>query len=172
MNEDLRRIERISVCCRAVVRDRYGVWTGITHDLGKRGCQIVTSRQLRAGTRVLLTLSSDLFLEDLEAVAEVVWVTPERLGMVFLESRRRSGSLSPSAWVDLVLAHGAQPSEGVTPRVVPCVRRVVVYGTAVPVRHERIVRTAPGAAPLPRARLSVRPWSPHGAGAAGGAPER
>jgi hypothetical protein len=172
MAENLRRVERISVCCRAVVRDRYGVWTGVTHDIGKRGCQIVTSRQLRSGTRVLLTLSSDLFVEDLEAVAEVVWVTPERLGMVFLEPRRRSGSLTPSAWVDLLLVHGAQPYDGVTRRVVPCVRRVEGHGTAVTVRHDRIVRTAPGSAPSPRTRLSVRPSLPHVAGAAGAGPER
>jgi len=160
MTEDLRRIERFSVCCRAVVRDRYGVWTGVTYDIGSRGCGIVTSRQLRPGTLVHLTLSSDLFMEELEVVAKVAWVAPEQLGMVFVESERPGGALSPSAWLDLMLAHGAQPDYAVTHRIVPCVRHVEGHGTAATARHGRIVRTAPGSAPPRRTRLPEQPWSP------------
>jgi hypothetical protein len=147
MIEDLRRAERISVCCRAIVRDRYGLWTGVTHDVAKRGCQIVTSRLLRPGTRVHLALSSDLFPEELEVVAEVVWVAPERLGMAFLESRRRGGALSPSAWIDRMLLHGAQADYAATHRVVPCVRRAERVGTAPPT-----ARAPDASRPLPPRR--------------------
>jgi hypothetical protein len=149
MTEDLRRNGRIGVCCRAIVRDRYGVWTGVTHDLGRRGCQLVTARQLRAGARVLLSLSSDLFPEELEVTAEVVWVTPVRLGLVFLASPLRAGSLSPGAWFDRVLLHGTQVDSGGARRMVPSVRR----GEARPVAPSAggLARTTSGAAaPLPR----------------------
>ena len=44
MLEELRRIPRVAVCCRVVVRDRYGVWTAVTEDFCVRGCQLLTAR--------------------------------------------------------------------------------------------------------------------------------
>jgi hypothetical protein len=161
MIEDLRRTERIAVCCRAVVRDRYGTWTAVTHDVATRGCQIVTSRQLRPGARVHLTLSSDLFAEDLDVAAEVVWVGPQRLALAFLEASRRPGALTPSAWVALVLAHGAPPAGA--GRTVPFVQRVE---RRAPARHAQGPAVAAVPAPPLLLRLPERPWWPRAAGGA------
>lgn len=166
MIEDLRRAERIAVCCRAVVRDRYGTWTGVTQDVSSRGCRIATARQLRPGARVHLTLSSDLFAEELEVAAEVVWVAPHRLALVFLEPWRPPGALSPSAWVSLVLAHGAPPADAATRRTVPFVQRVERGAPAALARQLE----PPGPAAVPAApqllRLPARPSWPRAAGGA------
>jgi hypothetical protein len=123
MIEELRRIPRLSVCCRVMVNDRYGVWSAVTENISARGCRIVSSRLLRRGTRVQITFSSDLFPDDLEATGEVAWATGERLGVVFVDGATRAGARSPAAWLNKVLEHGATPDSPITHRVVPSVSR-------------------------------------------------
>lgn len=148
MIEDLRRIPRISVCCRVVVRDRYGVWTAVTDDLCVRGCQIVTPRLLRCGTLLHLTLSSDLFPEELEAPARTVWSAPDRLGVLFVESSERPGALSPEGWLEKVLEHGEMPESATTWRLVPSVQRTSMRPvTTTSARNGRLVRTTSSAPP-------------------------
>jgi hypothetical protein len=140
MQEDLRRIDRIHVCCRVEVQDRYGVWTAVTEDICSRGCRILTPRMLRPGTPLTLRLSSDLFPEELEAEAQAVWSTPERLGVMFLDSAAENGNgLSPEAWVRMVVEHGSSP--GSPSRVVPVVSHVAA-SRALP--GARAARALPG----------------------------
>lgn len=141
MTEELRRIDRVSVCCRVSVRDRYGVWTAVTEDICMRGCRIMTSRLLRAGTLLTVTLSSDLFPEELEAVSQAVWTTPERLGVVFIDPVARPGALPPNAWIAKVLEHGATPGS-VSPEIVPVVRRL---GSRAAARGVQLLRPVPSA---------------------------
>jgi hypothetical protein len=142
MNDDLRRLDRLSVCCRAVVRDRYGVWTGVTENVSRRGCQIVTARLLRPGTTIRISLSSDLFPEELDAIAEAVWVTPERLGVSFVRPVDRPGALTPEAWLAKVVEHGTVDDGSAGARLVPTVDRSpnlpVTHAAA---RNGRVVRT-------------------------------
>jgi hypothetical protein len=142
MKDELRRIERIAVCCRAVVRDRYGVWTGVTEDVHARGCRIVTPRLLRPGTLLSLSLASDLFPEELDVMGEVVWATDERLAIEFVGSVARQGRLSPEAWIAKVVEHGAIESRT---HIVPTVRAVERVLTALP---------SPSSPPLPRITAS------------------
>jgi hypothetical protein len=154
MIEDLRRIPRISVCCHVVVRDRYGIWTAVTDDLCARGCQIVTQRQLRPGSTLHLTIASDLFVEELDVLAQAAWTTPHRLGVLFVGPGDRT-ALSPQAFVDLVLEHGEMADSATTWRLVPSVQRLEqrtpITTTA---RNGRLVRTA--TAPESRERPPVR----------------
>lgn len=140
MTEEMRRIERVSVCCRASVRDRYGVWTAVTEDASTRGCRISSSRLLRAGTVIHVTLSSDLFHEELEAVSQVVWATPDRLGVAFLDPIVRRGLLPPQDWIAKVVEHGATPGS-LTPTIVPVVRRVAARDA----REVKVLRPIPAA---------------------------
>jgi hypothetical protein len=146
LEEDLRRVDRVSVCCRVVVRDRYGVWTAVTEDICAHGCRILTPRLLRSGSRLHLTLSSDLFPEDLETVAEVMWSTPDQLGVSFANGTARP--MAPHAWIDKVLEYGAVPGEST---IVPVVTRVV--GRAVAPRALRVT-TPPRLVRMPVAKTS------------------
>lgn len=118
MNEDLRRITRVTVCCRAAVRDRYGVWVAVTEDVSARGCQIVTTRLLRPGSILDLSLQSDLFDDELETAGEVVWSTPSRLGVAFVGT---NPAVTPESWLRKVIEHGEIPESGSTWRVAPSV---------------------------------------------------
>jgi len=110
MHEDeLRRAARVRVCCRVDVRQPHAVWSAVTEDLSARGCRIITAQNPRLGSRFPLTLSSDLFSEELVTVGEVVWVSAERLGILFVEEAKRNGSLSPVAWLERVMTYGASP---------------------------------------------------------------
>lgn len=123
--DDLRRIDRVSVCCRVDVHDRFGVWTAITEDVCARGCRILTRRLPRLGSPLLLRLSSDLFPEELEVRARVVWGTADRIGVTFVPQRARKGKLTPAEWLELVLRHGRHAGPGVravgSPDVVPVI---------------------------------------------------
>lgn len=120
--DDLRRVPRVSVCCRVDVRDRHGVWTAVTEDICARGCRIVTQNQPRLGSLLTMTFSSDLFPQELEVLGEAVWATSERIGVLFLESEVREGALSPAEWVERVIEHGLMPGPAQTPpHVVPVV---------------------------------------------------
>jgi len=143
MTEDLRRIDRVSVCCRVSVRDRYGMWTAVTEDICSHGCRVFTQRLLRAGSLLNVTLSSDLFPEELEAVSEAVWSTPDRLGIAFIDPIVRSGTLLPDAWLAKVLEHGATPGSAAA-GVVPVVRRM---GARTPVRSVQVLRAVPSTSP-------------------------
>jgi hypothetical protein len=123
LDDELRRISRVGVCCRAVVRDQYGIWTGVTEDVSAHGCQIVTSRLLRPGALVTITLSSDLFPEELEMTGETAWATPDRLGVRFLYRVPRRGGLSAEVWLSKVVEHGTIPETSSTRRVAPSVIR-------------------------------------------------
>lgn len=124
--DDLRRIHRLKVCCRADVRDRFGVWTAVTDDVCARGCRLVTAKSPRVGSALELTLSSDLFSESLEVTAHVAWVSDQRVGVNFADATR-SGALSPAEWVEQLVAHGRvlgpEPVGSSGPRLVPAVRR-------------------------------------------------
>lgn len=128
MNEDLRRMTRVNVCCRVVVTDRYGVWMAVTEDISARGCQVVSTRLLRPGTVLDLTVASDLFPDELQVQAEVVWATPTRLGIAFVGAP--AGPLTTEAWLAKVIENGEIPestsSWRVAPSVVPAGRRTVV----------------------------------------------
>lgn len=118
--DDMRRNPRLAVCCRAVVHDRYGVWTGVTDSVSARGCRIVTQRMLRAGSSLSLTLSSDLFPQDLDVGGHAVWASCDRVAVIF-SSAPRPGSLSPAEWFSRLLEVGASDSAS---RVVPSIRAV------------------------------------------------
>jgi hypothetical protein len=122
MDEDLRRVVRVNVCCRVAARDRYGLWTAVTEDVCARGCRIVTPRLLRPGSPLTVTLSTDLFDEELDAAAEAMWATPTLLGILFVAPTPRRGALSPEAWIDKLVAHATVP--GALPsRLAPSVAR-------------------------------------------------
>jgi hypothetical protein len=142
LDDELRRISRVSVCCRAVVRDHYGIWTGVTEDLSIHGCQIVTGRLLRPGTLVTVTLSSDLFPEELEVAGETAWATPDRLGVRFLSTVPRSGGLSVEAWLWKVVEQGRIPETSSTWRVAPSVIRAP--------RRPTLLRSASSRTPAPQ----------------------
>jgi hypothetical protein len=133
MLDELRRIPRVRVCCRVDVRQPYGVWNGVTRDLSARGCRIMTRQAPRLGARIPLMISSDLVSEELSTVGEVVWVTEEELGVIFLEEAKRSGSLSPSQWLARLL-HEAEPERP--------------SGTPAPARALPVVDQAPTAIPI------------------------
>lgn len=135
MNEELRRITRVTVCCRVVVRDRYGVWTAVTDDLSSRGCRLVTPRLLRPGTLLNLTLSSDLFPEELEVMGETVWATSDRLGVAFVGVMPRPGSISEPEWLAKVVEHGEIPESGTTWRVAPSVTPAAARTVLHPIRR-------------------------------------
>jgi hypothetical protein len=121
-HDDLRRVPRVSVCCHVVVRDRHRVWTAVTDDICSRGCGIVTPKQPRPGSLLTLTLSSDLFSEELDVIAETVWGTEERIGVSFVEPIARQGALSPPEWLERVIEHGRAPGQLVS-RITPVVLR-------------------------------------------------
>jgi hypothetical protein len=123
--DDLRRLGRVSVCCRVDGCDSLGVWTAVTEDVCARGCRIVTRRLPRLGSLLRLTLSSDLFDEALDVGARAMWGTPDRVGVVFVSGAARPGALSPADWLALLVRHG-QPSGGglaMGGRIVPAIRR-------------------------------------------------
>jgi hypothetical protein len=94
--EDLRRGPRVDTCCRAIVQDAHGVWTAIADDLGKRGARLVTSREPRVGSYLLVTLSSDLFETELRVTAQVMWIRKGRVGIMF---ERETGEAA-AAWLE------------------------------------------------------------------------
>lgn len=114
MNEDLRRTPRVGVCCRATVHDRYGLWTGVTVDVSASGCRIVSPRLLRAGTHVIVTLSSDLFADELEMVGEAVWATSQHVAVAFGRPTRVA-TLTPGAWLEKILEASGAGSSPVVP---------------------------------------------------------
>ncbi len=127
MHEDeLRRIQRLKVCCRVDVRDRFGVWTAITEDVCSRGCRLVTTNNPRVGALLDLTLSSDLFSEVLEVTGDVAWVSDHRVGVKFARASR-AGAVSPAEWVERLVqvakVLGPGPVGSTAPRLVPNVRR-------------------------------------------------
>jgi hypothetical protein len=146
MNEDLRRIPRLKVCCQVSVRDRYGVWTAVTEDVSAHGCRIVTPRLLRNGTLLDLTIASDLFPDELESQAITAWAAPQRLAVEFIQTRRRAGSLTPEQWVELLLEHGATRDTRVTSRLVPSISSRPSPRSAT-VRDGRVVLAFDAASP-------------------------
>ncbi len=143
--DDLRRIYRLHVCCRADVCDRFGVWTAVTEDISDRGCRLVATRSPRLGSILELTFTSDLFPESLEVSARVVWASSGRVGVSFLPSERRGPT--PAEWVARVVEHGRVGSSGPrrvgAPRLVPVVESAPRDGASergarvVPLRVKR-----------------------------------
>ncbi len=119
----------MSVCCRVMVRDRYGVWSAVTENISTRGCRIATPRLLRPGTSLQMTFSSDLFADELEMKGEAAWSTGERLGVIFTQAA--GGARSLAAWLDKVLELGAMPDSATTFRVAPSVSRVAAIPMAL-----------------------------------------
>jgi len=127
MNEDeLRRNDRVRVCCRVDVRDRFGVWTAVTEDVSPRGCRLVTTKYPRIGSLLELTISSDLFSEVLDVTGYAAWASEHRVGVNFA-SASRTGGVSPAEWVDRLVEHakliGPEPVGATGPRLVPSLRR-------------------------------------------------
>ena len=125
--DDLRRIQRVKVCCRVDARDRFGVWTAVTEDLCAQGCGLVTPTLPRVGSMLELTLWSDLFPEPLEVSANAAWASDRRVGVTFVATESRLGRLSPADWIERIIEHGrVLGPEAVgsdVPRVVPVVVR-------------------------------------------------
>ncbi len=121
MDDDLRRLPRLNVCCRAVVRDHYGLWSAVTEDVCAGGCRILTDRLLRPGAPILVTLSSDLFPEELEIAGRVAWARPDLMGVVFSGGKGRARNLPPASWMEKVIEHGSMP--GPRSRVLPALMR-------------------------------------------------
>jgi PilZ domain-containing protein len=123
--DELRRTDRLDVCCRVDVRDRFGVWNAVTEDVCDRGCKLVTAKLPRVGSMLEMTISSDLFPESLEVLARTVWVSSNRIGVAFLEPA--DDGLTPSEWIARVVEHGRIGAPGPralgAPRVVPVVQR-------------------------------------------------
>jgi hypothetical protein len=138
--EELRRSARVSVCCRVEVRQPHGVWTAVTQDLSPRGCRVSSAQTPRLGARLRLTLSSDLFPDELTTLGEVVWVSGAQLGILFVEEKRRRGALSPAEWVRRVMQHGAAQEGGAAAapeRVLPVVSALSQGGAAIPILSRR-----------------------------------
>jgi hypothetical protein len=91
------------------VRQLHGVWSAVTEDLSARGCRIVSGAMPRPGSLLSLTISSDLFPGVLDTLGEVVWVSSQRFGILFVDQGKhhgkRNGLISPPAWLDKVLEH-------------------------------------------------------------------
>jgi hypothetical protein len=126
IEDELRRTDRLGVCCRVDVRDRSGIWTAVTEDVCDRGCRVVTGKLPRVGSMLEMTLTSDLFLEPLEVRGQTVWASSERVGIAFLQAAHRG--LTSSEWIARVIEHGrvgapGPRAVGSTPRVVPVVKR-------------------------------------------------
>jgi hypothetical protein len=128
MHEDeLRRTERVKICCRVDVRDRFGVWTAITDDVCARGCRLVATKCPRVGSLLALTLSSDLFPEVLDVTARVAWVSDHRVGLAFVSSRPRPTAIASAEWVARLVESGSihrpEPVGAIGHSLVPAVRR-------------------------------------------------
>jgi hypothetical protein len=156
MIEELRRIARLTVCCRVTVRDRYGVWTAVTEDVSERGCRIVTPRMLRQGTLLDLTLSSDLFEEELEVRATTAWAGPRCLAALYVDTGRRAGAISPAEWMTRLLEHGATGDTARTARLVPSLAERPAPAGAV-VKAGRIVRPLEARPPPPPRFAAIAP---------------
>jgi hypothetical protein len=133
--EDLRRGPRVETCCRANVHDAFGAWTAIADDMGARGCRLVTLREPRVGTILVLTLSSDLFEAELRVSAQVIWARHGRVGVMFAPE----DAAAAAAWyvrLSTVDELGARirlarpPVRVATPRV-----RFAAGGAAAPGAH-------------------------------------
>lgn len=137
--DELRRAPRVSVCCRVVVRERLGIWTAVTADIGARGCGVVTPKLPRLGSLLTMTLSSDLFAPELEVIAETVWATTDRLGVLFVETVVRGGALLPPEWLVQVIERGRAPGpEDLVARVTPVILRARPRQGALTPVHELV----------------------------------
>ncbi len=125
--DELRRIDRVRVCCRVDVCDRFGIWTAVTDDVCARGCRLVTIKSPRVGSLLNLTLSSDLFPETLEVAGSVAWVSDLGVGVSFAIGEARAHALSAKEWVDRLVEHGRvfgpEPVGSTGPRLAPALRR-------------------------------------------------
>lgn len=154
--DDSRRIDRVSVCCRVDVHDRFGVWTAVTEDVCARGCRILTHRLPRLGSLFSLRLSSDLFDEELHVRARAVWGTAERIGVTFLDTPPRAGALSPAEWLGLVVEHGRPTGAGLRAIDSPSVVPVITAARARPTVRPELVRPASARAHEPVVALRGR----------------
>ncbi len=92
------------MCCRVEAQSHAGVWSGVTEDLGPRGCRVVTAHRPRLGELAAVTLSTDLFDEPLEIAARVAWAAHDRVGLVFATPSAGGGASSPRAWLERLAA--------------------------------------------------------------------
>ncbi len=160
-DDDLRRFPRIASRCRVEIRDRYGVWSAETEDVGPRGCRIVAARAQTVGTLLRLTLSSELVPAPLEVAGQVVWACRNgtaRAGISFAGAAGSPGATGPSAWFEsllaaedlrcggIVIAVGApEPAEPLPPRLFARARELLVagQGAAAAVIAHRALELAP-----------------------------
>lgn len=105
-SSERRRLARIPLTCRVVVGERFSTWVTRTQDVGPRGCRLETTRPVRAGTLLRLTLELEGGQPPLEAVGQVVWTREapvQEAGVAFTGSVRGSAAAG-SGWLDTLLA--------------------------------------------------------------------
>ncbi len=125
--DELRRIQRVRVCCRVDVCDRFGIWTAVTEDICARGCRLITAKSPRVGALLELTLWSDLVPEVLEITASVAWTSEDRVGVSFVMGDAGARPISAGDWVEQLVEHGKVlgpgPVGSTAPRLAPALRR-------------------------------------------------
>jgi PilZ domain-containing protein len=91
------------------IRQSYAAWSAITEELSVRGCRLLARELPRLGATLDMTLSSDLFSEDLETDGEVVWIDAGRIGVSFHDRGKplRAGVLSVTDWIEMFMAYGS-----------------------------------------------------------------
>lgn len=147
--DEMRRVERFRACCRVDVRQAYAVWNAITEELSVRGCRLLTRELPRLGVTLDMTLSSDLFSEDLETDGEVVWIDAGRIGVSFRDRGKplRAGVLSVTEWIEIVMALGCSSLSDA--HVVPA---ITVSAVAQAAERRRVIPIR-GAEALARSRV-------------------
>jgi PilZ domain-containing protein len=147
--DELRRVQRFRACCRVDVRQRYCAWSAVTDELSARGCRLLTRQLPRLGSTLDMTLSTDLFSDDLETEGEVVWIESGRMGVRFRDRREqlRGRLLAAPDWVEKVLARGWSPGPG-GEHIVPAIIETAPGGAG-----RRIVVPIEEAAAHARSRL-------------------
>lgn len=101
--ENPRRAPRAPIRCRAVVVSHTGSFECETEDISSRGCQLVSTKFMRKGDVIQLTVTNDKVPEPLHVAGHVAWVSaqaPFRVGIAFDEPSVREGT----RWFERVLA--------------------------------------------------------------------
>lgn len=84
-----RRAPRAPARCRAAVVAASGPFDAETEDIGARGCQVVSPRNVKQGEALDLVITSEKIPEPLRAGGTVAWVSeqpPWRVGVAFHEA--------------------------------------------------------------------------------------
>ena len=137
--EDPRRAPRLSAHCRVEVRDRHASWVAETEDLGPRGCQLLTERQVSVGDELTLQISNAMMPAPLVVLGLVVWSRPGpagRIGIAFAGAL--TSSLSPEHWFTRLVASDPTARVRDVRRTVPL--ETVLYLAAPPAEKVALSR--------------------------------